>query len=231
MRKLTILFIILSLSLGLFAQETKEKDSEIIDRIIAKASIIYEQYEGVESIKEVETNIYDSETKKLLENKKLKLKAKDYFYKKPASEVIEYYKDGKKTDPKDHKSGKKSKPIIPVFDKNSKKNYNIKIVGSKMHRKVDCYKLQITPKKKSDTLFKGEMLVSKKTLSVMYLSGTIADFSNFMEDFQIKIDYKSDKFPSESIGEVILHLDVPIFYSDKLIKSKFKTFKPVPIKK
>ena len=230
MRKLTILFIVLSLSLGLFAQENKEKDS-LIDRIIAKASKIYDQYEGIESIKEVETNIYDSETKKLLENKKLKLKAKDFFYKKPVSEVIEYYKDGKKADPKDHKSGKKSKPITPVFDKDSKKNYDIKVVGSKIHRNVDCYKLKVTPKKKSETLFKGEMLVSKKTLSVMYLSGTISEFPRFMENFQIKIDYKTENFPSESVGEVTLHLDVPIFYSNKLIKSKFKTFNPVPIKK
>jgi|GEM_PF-4880622 len=231
MRKLSTLIVILSLSFGLYAQATKTKDSEIIDRIIAKNSKIYEQYEGVASIKEVETNIYDSESKKLLENKKLKLKAKDYFYKKSVAKAIEFYKDGKKADPKDHKSGRKSKPLIPVFDKDSKKNYKIKITGSKKHRQIDCYKLEIIPKKNKETLFKGEMLVSKKSLSIMHVSGTIADLPNFMENFRITIDYKSEKFPSESEGEVILHIDVPIFFSDKLIKSKFKTFKPVPIKK
>jgi len=231
MRRLTTLFIILLLSVGLYAQKPKVNDSEIIDKIIAKYSKIYEQYEGVMSVKHLETKVLDSESKELQKTKKVKLNERNYFYQKSTGKAFEYYEDGKKKDPDDYKSGKQSKPIIPVFDKDSKKNYTINIVGSKTHRKVDCYKLKVIPKRKSETLFKGDILVSKKTLSVMYLKGTISEFSKFMEDFQLKIDYKTDKFPSESVGEVLVHIDVPIFFSDKLIKNKFKTFKPVPIKK
>lgn len=231
MRQLLSSIVILLLSFGVYAQTAQIKDSEIIDRIIAKYSKIYEQIEGIELIKEVETNIYDSKSKKLLENKKIKFKVNDFFYKKGVAKVLEYYKDGKKEDPEDYKSGRQSEPLIPIFDKNSKENYNIKIIGSKKYRQVDCYKLKVIPKRKSETLFKGEMLVSKKTLSPIYLKGTVADFPNFVEDFQIIIDYKSEKFPSESEGEVTIHIDVPIFFSDKLIISKFKTFKSIPIKK
>lgn len=230
MRKIAIL-VVLAMSAGLFAQEKKLSDSQIIDKIIAKYSKIYEKYEGVRYVKHVENKILDSESKELLKTRKVKLNTQDFFYKKSVEKAFEFFENGKKEDPDDYKSGKKSKPTAPLFDKDSKKNYTLKIIGSKTHRKVDCYKIKVIPNRKSETLFKGEVLVSKKTLSVMYVSGTIAEFSRYMENFWIKIDYKSENFPSESIGEMMVHIDVPIFFSDKLIKSKFKTYKPVLIKK
>jgi len=231
MRKVTTLLIVLLLSVGLYAQKTKVNESEVIDKLIAKYSKFYEQYEGVKSVKHVENKILDSESKELIKTSKVKLNSQNFFYKKSIEKAFEFFENGKKEDPDDYKSGRKSKPTAPLFDKNSKKNYKFKIVGSKTHRKIDCYKIKVIPNRKSETLFKGEILVSKKTLFIMYVSGTIAEFSRYMENFWIKVDYKSEKFPSESIGEMMVHIDVPIFFSDKLIKSKFKTFKPVLIKK
>ena len=230
MRKIAILVVLL-MSFGLFAQEKKLTDAQIIDKLIAKYSKFYEQYEGVKLVKHVDSKIFDSKSKELLKTRKVKFNAQDFFYKKPEEKAFEFYENGKKEDPDDYKGGKKSEPTYPVFDKDSKKNYTLKIVGSKTHRKIDCYKIKVIPKRKNERLFKGELLVSKKTLSVMYVSGTIAKFPRFMEDFRITVDYKSENFPSETVGEITLQLDVPIFFSDKLIKSKFKTFKPVPIKK
>jgi hypothetical protein len=95
----------------------------------------------------------------------------DYFYNNLKYKVLSYKVDGKKANIDDY-DPHESKPGIPIFDKNGKKEYNISVINIETIDNQQAYKIKIIPKNPNTRHFKGFVWVTLKNLNLIKTEGT-----------------------------------------------------------
>ena len=127
---------------------TPEFSKEVIDKITAKYSKMYESYAGVKNTRYVTVEYRDPKTDKLKETEKYVYTRYDYWYKD-----LEYELHSCESDGKPRKQGtiacdpNESKPGIPHFDKNGEKEYIRELVAVEKLNGRLAYKIKMTARK------------------------------------------------------------------------------------
>ena len=205
-----------------------EKSDKIISKIYEKYIPIYKKYIGVESLREVYTEEYDTKKNKLISTSKAKIIRNDYYYKKAKKEVLEYWKNDEKLKPSDYKS-LEFKPMYPVFDEKGKRHYETIILGYKKIIKKICYEIDVIPKKKSKRFFTGKIYCNIKNLEIVYVDGTMAKLFFPVKEFDLKMTINHQKdLPFVKNANIILRIYVPLFYPEKRYLSEVKVLEAKP---
>ncbi|MBR6244495.1 hypothetical protein IKR20_02850 [bacterium] len=151
---------------------TPEFSKEVIDKITAKYSKMYESYAGVKNTRHVTVEYRDPKTNELLETEKYVYTRKDYWYKDLDYELLSCESNGKPRrkgviacDPHE------SKPGIPHFDKNGEKEYIRELVAVEKLNGRLAYKIKMTARKPKGEHFVGHVWVSVDKLEYMQNEG------------------------------------------------------------
>jgi hypothetical protein len=170
---------------------TPEFSKEVIDKITAKYSKMYESYDGVKNTRHVTVEYREPGTNKLLETEKYVYTRKDYWYKDLDYELLSCESDGKPRrkgviacDPHE------SKPGIPHFDKNGEKEYIRELVAvEKLNGKL-AYKIKMTARKPKGEHFVGHVWVSVDKLEYMQNEGKAGKKRMGEKDLYVKYQAK-----------------------------------------
>ena len=170
---------------------TPEFSKEVIDKITAKYSKMYESYAGVKNTRHVTVEYREPGTNKLLETEKYVYTRYDYWYKDLKYELISCESDGKPRKPgviacDPHES----KPGIPHFDKNGEKEYIRELVAvEKLNGKL-AYKFKMTARKPKGEHFVGNVWVSVDNLEYMQNEGKAGKKRMGEKDLYVKYQAK-----------------------------------------
>ena len=152
---------------------TPEFSKEVIDKITAKYSKMYESYAGVKNKRYVTVEYRDPKTNELLETEKYVYTRWDYWYKDLKYELHSCESDGKP-----RRKGiiacnpHESTPGIPHFDKNGEKEYIRELVAVEKLNGRLAYKIKMTARKPKTEHFVGHVWVSVDNLEFMQNEGT-----------------------------------------------------------
>ena len=221
---LFILAFFVSFNTPTFASTTSYNSTKIVNQAIKKYSPLYKKFKGAQIVMKRSTKEIDPGKNKQTHTMKLTMKRKDYFYSQPEIMTLRYSRDGKKKSPDDFKHMEQA-PFYPIFDKNSKKNYKIKVVGQKTINGVRCYKLKVTPKKNSMRFFKGYAYLNSKNLDLVHVDGSTAKISLPLKEFSIKVWYDQiSQLPIPKKIESLVRIYIPIILPDTRYKSVSNIF-------
>ena len=137
---------------------TPEFSKEVIDKITAKYSKMYESYAGVKNKRYVTVEYRDPKTNELLETEKYVYTRKDYWYKD-----LDYELHSCESDGKPRKQGvlacnpHEDEPGIPHFDKNGEKEYIRELVAVEKLNGRLAYKIKMTARKPKKEHFVGHV--------------------------------------------------------------------------
>jgi hypothetical protein len=208
-------------------------ENEIIARIRAKISPLYEKYAGIECLREITSMQYDSRDNTFLESYTVLLRRREYFYRKADYKVLKYIKDGKEK-PRWYYNFPTRKPVHQLFDRDMDKNYAVKLLGKKSVNNVECWEIDVIPQKKTPRHMKGKAYFTVKDLDLFCLEGTIADNPTGLQSLYLKIFFKRlDDAYCMSTGTYILMVHVPIFYPHRKMVQTFSSSEErlIPAKK
>lgn len=221
---LFILVFILSISTPGMAADARYDSEKIVNQVIKKYSPLYQKYKGAQAVMKRATKEYDPGKNKQTHTMKLTMKRKDFFYAQPEIMTLRYSRDGKKKPIEEFKH-LEQKPFYPLFDKNSKKNYKIKVIGYKRINGKKCYKLKVTPKKNSMRYFKGYAYLNAKNLNLKHLDGSTARVTMPLKEFSIKVWYDHiSQMPIPKKIESLVRIYIPIILPDTRYKSVSNIF-------
>lgn len=152
---------------------TPEFSKEVIDKITAKYSKMYETYAGVKNTRHVTVEYREPGTNKLLETEKYVYTRYDDWYKDLKYELHSCESDGKPR----RKSiiacnPNESTPGIPHFDKNGEKEYIRELVAVEKLNGRLAYKIKMTARKPKVEHFVGHVWVAVDNLEYMQNEGT-----------------------------------------------------------
>lgn len=155
---------------------TPEFSKEVIDKITAKYSKMYETYAGVKNTRYVTVEYRDPKTDKLLETEKYVYTRWDYWYKDLKYELHSCESDGKPVNPSifhplrcdPHESA----PGIPHFDKNGEKEYIRELVAVEKLNGRLAYKIKMTARKPKIEHFVGHVWIAVDNLEYIQNEGT-----------------------------------------------------------
>jgi hypothetical protein len=209
-----------------------EMSKEIIERITAKYSKMYEKYSGIKSTRHVTAEWRHPKTNELLEKEEVVYTRYDDFYENLVFEVQKYSVDGVEKNPKSY-DPRESKPGIPHFDKNGEKEYIRTVVGvEKVHGKL-CYKIKMVPRTPKDEHFAGHVWITVDGLEYMQNEGTSGKMRFGVSDLYVK--YKAKDFGDYfffTSGYTKVTLNVLGLYRRTLIFNFVnKDIEPIPRKK
>ena len=231
-----IIFIVVIISpVSLLVSKEKsispEDSAKIINLIYKKYIPVYEKYDGILSTRDVILEELDPKNNKLINKSLIKIKRKDYFYKKPEITVLSYLKNDKKMESSDFKT-RKEDPVSPVFDRNGKKNYKTSITGYKTINQKKCYIVEVIPRKKSSHFFLGTIYCRVDNNEIILVEGSVAKISFPLKEFKLsmKISHSGD-LPFMKYGKFILRLKIPLILPDRRYISVVKVVESKPINK
>ena len=196
--------------------------ADIVDELIKKYSGVYQKYKGIKSERVVTAVSKDPEDGKILKRFKATIERKDHFYKTPDIKAIKYLENGKEAD-LDGYDTREIEPFYPLFDKNSRTNYEFKKVGEKKVGKMECLEYEVKAKKKSARHFIGKIYIDKKSKTLVKLKGTLAKRHWALKKYDFVFNY-SDKsgFPVITSGTVSARVKVFLIISDNITDYKIK---------
>lgn len=191
-------------------------NSALIDRLYQKMVPIYEKYQGVLSIRDISAVSKDPENGEILKTFEAKIERKDHFYKKPDIKALKYKENGKKTKTSKYDT-REIEPFYPLFDKNGKAHYDLKLVGNKTISGRKCVKIEVIPKSQTTRHFKGHIFVDPQKLEIVKMTGSPAKLHWAMLHFSFDYHFSSlEGFPVLSHGTVKARVKVPLFVSDNI---------------
>lgn len=204
----------------------------ILSRIAEKLKDTYEKNIGVEAKRDTINVFYNSKTNEFLGINRAILIRKEYFYKRAEYTVLKYYEDDKERPP-DEYNYRTRDPIFPPLDKNSEKNYDVKLNEIVIINRVPCYEIIIIPKIKSVRHLSGKAYFTVKGLDLYYMEGSLAANSFGLKNSRIQLYFK--KFKGASVldhGMMIFDVHIPFFYPNKrivvIVSSSDEKLIPVP---
>ena len=170
---------------------TPEFSKEVIDKITAKYSKMYETYAGVKNKRYVTVEYRDPKTNELLETEKYVYTRKDYWYKDLDYELHSCESDGKPR----RKSviacnPHESKPGIPHFDKNGEKEYIRELVAVEKLNGRLAYKIKMTARKPKGEHFVGHVWIAVDNLEYMQNEGKAGKKRMGEKDLYVKYQAK-----------------------------------------
>jgi hypothetical protein len=191
-------------------------DSGLIDEIYQKMAPIYEKHEGVLSVREITAVSKDPENGEVLKRFEAKIERRDHFYKTPQIKALKYVENGKETRTSKYDT-REIEPFYPVFDKNGKAHYDLKIAGNETVTGRNCVKIQVIPKSQTTRHFKGYIFVDPQKLEIVKMAGSPAKLHWAMLHFSFDYHYNSlEGFPVLSHGTVKARVKVALFVSDNI---------------
>lgn len=170
---------------------TPEFSKEVLDKITAKYSKMYESYAGVKSTRHVTVEYRDPKTNELLETEKYVYTRWDDFYKDLKYDLISCESDGKP-----RKKGviacdpHESKPGIPHFDKNGEKEYIRELVAVEKLNGRLTYKIKMTARKPKGEHFVGHVWVAVDNLEYLQNEGRSGKSRMGEKDLYVKYQAK-----------------------------------------
>ena len=185
------------------------------------------KYSGDFSRRSTVLKEYDPDSGKLKKTKELRADFFNYLYKPPYSHVISCKVDGKKADLGDCKPRGKRKVFHHVFDSNGHSHYAVKVVSTPTIRGVPCYKIKVTPKKRTDRHFMGHLYLEKKTMRLVLMEGTAARFPFMLKEMWLKMYFK--QMPGHpgigviSDGTMLFRVKIPLIIHMR-IKGRFRAW-------
>lgn len=199
-------------------------------RICERYRPMYEKYLGVEDRSRVETRLYNSKTRELKESSQLLTHGRNYFYRKPERQVLQYFKDGVEADPGEADRREASEPMYPIWDAQGPERYRVRVVGREELRGQPCYVLRVEPRQRTARHFEGQVKVHAETLDLLELDGHMADLPWGVDLARFKLVFRPG-------GEIALHesfemeaqADIPLLYPDLRVVSTSQVLESRPI--
>jgi hypothetical protein len=202
---------------GLAGKIAPAESDRIVALVYKKYIPVYTKYLGVESVSKSIIREYDGKTNALKRTSEVTVRRKDYFYKEPEVQVLSFKKDGEDKDPSDHRL-REAKPGHPVFDRKGTDHYIVKVINTEMIGKIECYRLDIQPKKPTARHFKGDIYLAVDTLDVVRTVGGAGSLDFPVKHFRAAFDYTLvDSVSVAQSGTIEVRIDFPVIYPDMLI--------------
>jgi hypothetical protein len=194
---------------------------DILTALREKACQAYARYEGVESVREINTCQFDSLTGKALGSYQVTLQRREYYYKKATYKVLRYIEDGREMPPAKYKY-KTRDPLIPPLDRNSEENYILKVNGSREISGRKCHEVDVVPKKKTARHISGRLYFTEDTLDLLYFEGTTASYPFGLKSLSIQIFFSrlDDSWVMRS-GTYTFTIHVPLLYPHRKFVTSF----------
>ena len=199
----------------LAAPLTPAAEARLLSRVRNKWQQYASKYRGDFSRRSTVIKEYDPDTNKLKQTKEVRADFFNYLHKPPFSHVVSCKVDGKKADLGECKPRGKRKIFHHVFGRDGQKHYAVKIVGTSTIRGLDCYKIKVTAKKKTDRHFKGYLYLQTRDLRLVLMEGMVASLPFPLKEFWLKLLFK--EMPSHpgvavvSSGQMTMRIKVPMF--------------------
>ncbi len=208
---------------------TPALSKKVISRIQDKYIPMYKKYQGIESNQKVEIKTYDSKTSELLSTAHVHLIRKDYFYKEPEVEVLQYIVDGKEEETSKYEPIK-SQPGYHVFDENGDIHYKTQVIGYKIIEGQQCYEVSVTPVKATKMHYQGMLYYRVSDLNLVYSSGSIGEIPFPLKELHSDLSIVCmNDLTVISSGIITARLDIPVILPDRRIVSRFTVLKNTPI--
>ena len=194
-------------------------EAELVRTLRERAKPYFAKFKGVRTTRTITSKEMDPSSGEVRTAKVFKVDFWNHFYLKPARHILTCKVDGAKAEPKEcEPKGKDPKPIAPLFDKDSARNYKFKLLGKKTVHGIPCYKLMILPRKMTDQHMSGHMYLSVDKLEAVLLEGTMAKLPFPLKRFFIKLRFgQKDGFPMVKRGYLDIEVKVPVFFHARIV--------------
>ncbi len=201
----------------------QEESDRVIALAFERGISLYKKYSGVESLRKEVISEYDPATNRLKSISEITTKRKDFFYKNPEIEVLTYKKDGKEMEPSKFRI-MKAPPLYPVFDEKGRDNYLVTVAEKIKHNGMQCYRVQVDPRKETSRHFKGSIYIAVKNMEMVGIEGTMAKLDFPIKEFRVALKTRRiNDVPVTQSGEVHVRFNVPVFYPDTMIVTTLVT--------
>ncbi len=211
---------------------TIEMSRDIIARLTAKYSKMYDKYAGCQSTRNLEIKWYKPENMELVKTEKVVVTRYDDFYADLEYKTHSYEVDGKPGDPDDY-NAHETAPGIPVFDRNGDKEYLRTVIGAEMLKGIPTYKVQVIPRNPNKRHFKGIIWATIDDLDLVQFKGTAGDYQIGLKDLSVFFEAKDfgDYF-CFTAGHNEARIAFFIFQPERILHFKWtgSDFKPMPKK-
>lgn len=212
---------------------TPELSRDVIARLTAKYSKMYEKYAGCQSTRHLEVQWYKPEGMELVKTEKVVYTRYDDFYEDLEYQTLSYEVDGKAADPGDY-DPHESKPGIPVFDRNGEKEYLRSVVGIETVKGEAAYKIQVIPRQPKNEHFKGYIWATVAGLNLVQFKGSAGKYRIGLQDLSVFFEAKDfGDYYCFTAGHTEARIAFFIFQPERILHFKwFATdFKPMPKRK
>jgi hypothetical protein len=191
--------------------------TEIVQKLRKKYVPFYQRHSGYTIKRYSDVTIREDDTKKIYRTVKSTVDRTAYFYKKGVRrKVYRYIKNGKPQELSSFKGQKESEPPYPFFDREGSDNYRFNLEGQTLFHGKQCYRLAVNPKKKSARHLQGTLYIEKKTLSILFFTGTTAKLSFGLKRIRFAIYFKDiNGFDLPVRSDVTFLLHIPLFFPHK----------------
>lgn len=232
MKKVFLIFLFI---LNIFSPQyaiALEYPSGIIDQIIKKNSLIFKDYDGVQTKQEIVVKHLKPDTQEVLIVEKMKMITREFYYSKGKIKILSHTKNGESVKFDSKFKPRKDFPTYPFFDEQVFKHYSYKINGSKKIKGHDCYQIKVIPKSKTKRHFQGYLYIDKKSLRPVMIDGSPAKTHFAIKDFKMKLHFKEqDNYQIYDSGKIDVRAYVPIIQPDRWFITNFKVLETKFIKK
>ena len=226
------IFIVLSPTYILKSQNNSisvDLSEKIIKKIYNKYIPVYKKYSGVESNRSIDIIEYNPGSNTLINRYTVLLVRKNYFYKKPDIEVLQYIKSNTEQRPSDYQS-REIEPPVPVLDENGMKSYTAVIMKYAKVLNTKCYQMKVVPRKKNSEHFDGFMYFRTDNLELLLMEGTFGDLPYSIKEYNMKLYYEHiNDLPVMKSGSYIIRTYIPVLQPDRRYMFSIKVNNSKPL--
>jgi len=208
---------------------SEKESAHILENIFQKYMPTYKKYRGIESTRQMETVIFNTKTGQVVEKSEIMLVRRDYFYERPEVRVLKYVKNGTEMKPAEYKYDD-SQPGHLVFDENGRDNYELQVTERSIIDGSDCYKIKVTPRKKTIRHVEGFLFCRVDNLELILYELTLGKFPFGVKECAML-------FSTEDMGDlnviktgsIQVEAHIPILFPNRKIVTRFKAIDNTPI--
>ena len=192
---------------------------ETIARIWQKYRDVYRTCDGVRIRQHINVEVVESKTAKTLETRKIRMLREEYFYREPLAAVEKCVINGQEQDCENCR-GVVKKPIIPVLDEEGHKNYRLENRGVTFFEGDTLLRISVTPRKRTERHFIGDLYFTPDSLELRYRVGTIGKLGLPLKELKMHHTVALiDNVPVTMLNKTDVRLHVPLLYQDRWFKS------------
>ncbi len=184
----------------------------------ARYAPMFQTFAGTVTRSEQKIVRRSTKTGEIREQIRLILIVRDHYYQERTVEVVEYWKNGEKEDPKDYRDRGGKGPRHPILDAKGPEHYRVEMLGREQKHDRTCVVLKLIAREKSRKHLQGKLWFDEATHDLIAVDVRPSDMAFGVQAISAQVHFQPGGpviLPAGSVTRVMVH--VPLIFPNNLL--------------